>query len=135
MRGRGLVTVVAVIGAAVAGISAQVASSSVGALALALLAGIGASLLVRGGALRALGVVLVILATGGAVVAGTQQLWATLAGFAIASLGCLGMIAWGPNWVRQHRSDAERPVDYWQAMDAGEDPTGEQSVHAPSDAR
>lgn len=135
MIGRGSVTLAAVVGAAVAGIAAQVVGSNVGALALAVLAGIGLSLLVQGAALRVLGIVLALLALVGAGWAVTLGLWLAAAGFAVSALGCLGMVVWGPRWVRRHRSDAERPVDYWQAMDAGDDPTSEQAVHRPGDAR
>ena len=130
--GRGLVTLVAAVGLAVAAIAAQAAESRVGTLALALGAGLALSLMLRGTALRILGVLLTVLAVAAAGWSAQLGQWVSLAGFMIAAVAFLGFILWGPRWIRRHRSDADRPVDLWQAMDQGDDPTDEQSVDHPS---
>lgn len=127
--GRAVVTVVALAGAAVAGIAAQAGESRVGALALALLAGIALSLMLRGSAVRILGVLLTVLAVTAAGWSAQLGEWVSFVGFVITAIASTGFVLWGPTWQKRHRSDRDRPVDFWQAMDEGDDPTDEQGVH------
>ena len=48
---------------------------------------------------------------------------------AVAGVAALGFVAWGPGWRLRQRREREVQVDYWKAMDEGDDPTDEQGSH------
>ena len=123
--GRLPVTLVAAGGGVIAGVAAQAGSSAVASVAWAVLAGLGLSLMLHGRSLRVVGVFLVLLSGGGIVWAATAGQWASLVGFAVAVIGSLGFVVWGPTWVRRTRVQ-DAPEDLWKAMDSGDDLTNEQ---------
>lgn len=123
MTGRWPVTLLAIVGALTAGFAAQSSGSGVQAVAWALAAGIGLSLMVRGAGLRVLGAVLAVLALAGATWAGQAGLWLVLAGFAVAAAAEVGVILLGPRWAYRPRTQRPGGDDPWAAMDRGEDPT------------
>jgi hypothetical protein len=122
------VTLLAALAGVVAGATAQAAGSPVASLAWALLAGVGLSLMLRGGGLRVLGVLLTVLATASAGWAVQARVWPSAAGFAVVALASVGITVAGPRWAGRSRAAVDRPRDLWQSMDAGEDPTAEHGV-------
>lgn len=129
MTGRWAVTLLTAAGVLVAGLAAQSAGAPLASLAWALLAGIGLSLMLRGFGLRIVGMLLVALAVGGVVWGVQSAQWVPVAGFAVAGVAALGFVAWGPGWRLRQRREREVQVDYWKAMDEGDDPTDEQGSH------
>ena len=129
MTGRWAFTLLTAAGALVAGLAAQSAGAPLASLAWALLAGIGLSLMLRGFGLRIVGMLLVALAVGGVVWGVQSAQWVPVAGFAVAGDAALGFVAWGPGWRLRQRREREVQVDYWKAMDEGDDPTDEQGSH------
>ncbi len=122
MRGRAPATLVATAGALLATLGSQAASSPLIGPALAVLAGLALSLMLYRTALRVLGVAVTALSVAGLGWAVSLGAWLVAAGFAVSAAGLLGVVVWGPRWVRRSPA-AERRLDDWSAMDAGLDPT------------
>lgn len=132
--GRGPVTLVAALGAVTAGFAAQASSAPVGSLAWALAAGTGLSLMLERVGLRVVGVVCTALAVIGAAWSGQTGLWVPMVGFIVSAIALLGLFVWGPRWPARAARKSARTLDPWAAMDAGEDPTGEQDLQSHRDS-
>lgn len=124
---RGPSTLLALLGALVATLTAQASGSPLIGLGLAILAGLALSLMLYGAALRVLACLITALAVLSAGWAGQLAQWIVVAGFVVVAVAGLGVAWWGPRWQRRSKEKAVR-LDTWAAIDAGEDPTavGEQ---------
>lgn len=112
-------TLLGVIGSLVAGFAG--ASELISGVAWAALAGLALSLMLHGFGLRVLGALIALLGVGGAAVSFSSQLWMVLPFGLVLASGILMMIA-GPGWLR-NRAPKQPTDDWWQRMDAGDDPT------------
>lgn len=133
MKGRWPVTLLAVVGALLAGIGGQVGGSSLASVGWAVAAGVGLSLMLRGFGLRVVGILLVVVSIGGLAWSVQAAQWVPLAGFTLSLLASVGFVVWGPTWRNQARDRTDAPADLWKAMDEGADPTGEQGSPAEAE--
>lgn len=130
---RGRTLILGLAGTALGGIAGQGADAALGAIALAVGAGIGLSLMLRGVGLRIVGILITMLATiGGAVsvmaaTAGQGLAWAALAGF-LAVIGAgFFLLRDGPGWASVGADRPARPKDLWKQIDEGIDPTSDEN--------
>lgn len=131
MTKRAPLTLIAIAGALVATLAAQVDGSSFLGLGLAILAGLGLSLMLRGTALRVLAVVLTVLSIASAGWAFAVVAWLVGAGFVLSALGAAAIIWFGPTWLARS-PEAARKLDDWAAMDSGVDPTDAEDEQEPT---
>ncbi len=133
MTGRWPVTLLAVVGALLAGVSAQAAGSTLASVGWAVAAGVGLSLMLRGFGLRVVGILLAVVSIGGIAWSAQASQWIPLAGFVLSLVASAGFVIWGPSWRHRQRTRTDAPADLWKTMDEGVDPTDEQSSPPGSD--
>ncbi|MDF1489442.1 Trp biosynthesis-associated membrane protein [Tessaracoccus caeni] len=129
------------LGAALGGFAGQTASGALGTIALAIAAGFGLSLMLRGVGLRVIGTAVALLGLLGCVLSGSVatdgQLWGWVAlpGFlAVVAAGVL-LFRFGPRWVLAQADRATPPKDLWKQIDEGIDPTDGEDMPTGGDSR
>lgn len=119
-------------GAALGGFVGRSASDALGMIALAIAAGFGLSLMLRGVGLRLIGIAMVLLGGLGAglsVYAAVMEqplARAALAGFLIVVFSGVVFVRSGPTWVALAADRPAQPKDLWKQIDEGIDPTEEE---------
>lgn len=126
MTGRLPTTLLAILGALLAAISAQVGASPLASMGWAIAAGVGLTLMLRGVGLRIVGVLIAVLGVTGAGWAVQAGAWVAGGGFVLCIVAAGGFIVWGPGWHARRSPRAAAPADLWKVMDEGGDPTAEQ---------
>ncbi len=117
---RWTVTLIGALGAVVAGFGGQSAPAAAG-MAWAALAGIGLSVMLHGFGLRIVGPIIALMGVGGIVLGSGSIAWLA-APFALVLVAGVLMTVVGPRWVAR-KAPKKVSDDWWQRMDAGEDPT------------
>ncbi|HMR48814.1 MAG TPA: Trp biosynthesis-associated membrane protein [Arachnia sp.] len=130
---RGITLILGLAGAALAGFTGQSVDAALGAIALAVAAGLGLSLMLRGVGLRIVGVLVTVLATIGAglsvasAAGGQGVAWASLGGFLAVLVAGYSLLRYGPGWAALAADRPAHPKDLWKQIDEGLDPTSDES--------
>ena len=129
------------VGAALGGFAGQSASEALGTIALAIAAGFGLSLMLRGIGLRVVATAVALLGLLGCVLSGSVAAdgqpwgWAALPGFLVVVSAGVVLFRFGPGWAGAPSDRPTAPKDLWKQIDEGIDPTDGEDMPTGRDSR